>query len=133
MITRLFWSAAALIAVAAACGESSTEPTTPLASFVVEVSGEEFRVHVTTEAQASDLRARLASGVRGVISGDLLQGTGGFNMSWRWHLRPSSVHIADVAIELCDGRPSLIEADLIYWLVSVQQFCPWGAKVVREE
>ncbi len=132
MSLRPFLRAAALIAVAVACGESSTEPATPVASFIVEVSGEEFRIQVTTEAQATDLRARLMRGVRGVISGQLVQGAG-FNAPWRWHLQPSSVQVADTAIELCDGRPSLIEADLAYWFASVKQFCPWGAKVVREE
>jgi hypothetical protein len=34
---------------------------------------------------------------------------------------------------LCDGRPSFIEDDLAYWFDSVGRFCPWGAKVVRQE
>jgi hypothetical protein len=35
-------------------------------------------------------------------------------------------------MELCDGRPSMVEADLPYWLGTVKRFCPWGAKVVGE-
>jgi hypothetical protein len=118
--------------VALACS-TPTEPTSSLPSFIVEVSGESFRVHVSTPQQVQAFRARLQSGVRGVISGELLQGSGGFNAPWRWHLDPATVHVADIAIELCDGRPSLVEADLSYWLASVRRFCPWGAKVVSEE
>lgn len=110
-----------------------TEPASTTASFIIEVSGESFRVEVATAQQAQALRARLASGTRGVISGDLVQGSGGFNTPWRWHMNPATVHVADVAIELCDGRPSMVEADLTYWLGSVRRFCPWGAKVVSEE
>ncbi len=123
---------AATASAVLACS-TPTESEAPHASFLVDVSGETFRVHVATDAQAAAFRARLQSGTRGVISGALLQGSGGFNTPWRWHLDPESVHVADVAIELCDGRPTLIEADLNYWLASVRQYCPWGAKVVAEE
>ncbi len=101
------------------------------ARFEVEVSGERFVVHVEGASQISALEARLASGERGVINGDIEPGDGGFNQPWRWHMVPSTVHTADMAIELCDGRPSLVEDDLDYWLGTVRQYCPWGAKVVR--
>lgn len=120
------------VALAMACS-TTTEPASTTASFIIEVSGESFRVEVSTAQQAQALRARLASGTRGVISGDLVQGSGGFNTPWRWHMNPATVHVADVAIELCDGRPSMVEADLTYWLGSVRRYCPWGAKVVSEE
>lgn len=116
-----------------ACGEATGPNKDAVATFVVEVSGEEFRVQVTTEAQAQAFRARMASGIEGVISGSLISGSGGINTPWKWHLDASTVHTADMAIELCDGRPSMVDADLAYWLNNVGQFCPWGARVVREE
>jgi hypothetical protein len=39
--------------------------------------------------------------------------------------------MAEMTIELCDGTPSLVEADLDYWLDTVQRFCPWGAKLIQ--
>ena len=101
------------------------------ARFELEVSGERFVVHVEGASQIAALEARMASGEEGVVNGDIRSGNGGFNAPWEWHMVPSTVHTADVAIELCDGRPSLVEADLEYWLGTVKQFCPWGAKVVR--
>jgi hypothetical protein len=74
----------------------------------------------------------MASGRVGVISGQLAAGDGGFNAPWSWHLVPSSVTAPDLAIELCDGRPSFVQNDLTYWMQSVKQFCPWGARVVSE-
>lgn len=130
MKVRLLLAIGAVLAIA--CSTPS-EPTASRPSFIVEVSGESFRVEVATAQQAQEFRSRLQSGARGVISGELLQGSGGFNTPWRWHLDPATVHAADFAIELCDGRPSLVEADLTYWLGSVRRFCPWGAKVIREE
>ena len=96
----------------------------------IEVSGEVFTAAVMDSVQARLLSERLASGARGVVSGDLLPGDGGFNGGWGWHWDPESVHVADMAIELCDGRPSMVQADLPYWIGTVQQYCPWGAKVV---
>lgn len=130
MTVRICLAIGALFAIACS---TPTEPSTTRPSFIVEVSGESFRVQVSTPQQAQEFRARLQSGTRGVISGELLQGSGGFNTPWRWHLDPATAHVADVAIELCDGRPSMVEADLTYWIGSVRRFCPWGAKVVREE
>jgi hypothetical protein len=35
--------------------------------------------------------------------------------------------------ELCDGRPSFVEADLAYWLGTVGRFCPWASYVYAEK
>ena len=63
----------------AACGEATGFNAEAVATFVVEVSGEEFRVQVTSEAQAEAFRARMASGTEGVVSGALVSGSGGIN------------------------------------------------------
>lgn len=116
------------LAACSADGSFGLEPGTPV--FEIAVSGERFRVAVTDPTQVSAFEARRASGVVGVISGELLPGPGGVNTGWSWHLDPTTTHVADVAIEVCDGRPSMVEADLSYWLQAVGAFCPWGAKVV---
>ena len=122
-----------VLAVAAACGEATGPNKNAVATFVLEVSGEQFRVQVTSEAEAEALRARMQSGVEGVVSGTLVSGSGGINTPWKWHLDASTVHVTAFAMEVCDGRPSMVDADLAYWLNNVGQFCPWGARVIREE
>jgi hypothetical protein len=126
--------AGCLALTAIGCG-SATEASLPsdAVQFEIEVSGEVFTVAVATASQAADLRARLQSGTRGVVMGSLAAGNGGFNAPWPWHMTLQSVSTADVAIELCDGRPSMVSANLNYWIGTVKQFCPWGAKVVREK
>ncbi|MGQ0646867.1 MAG: BP74-related protein [Gemmatimonadaceae bacterium] len=135
-MTRLYRRAGVTVAFALLACSDSTAPnngTDPAPTFVVEVSGEEFRVRVATAAQAAALRARMRTGTRGVIQGTLVAGNGGFNGPWAWHLDASTVAAPDLAIELCDGRPSMVDADLGYWMGTVRVFCPWGARVVREE
>ncbi len=109
-----------------------SEPSGPAlpALYLVEVSGEQFRVRVETEAQIGAMEARRRAGTTGVILGTLKAGDGGFNQPWSWHLDPASVVVPDAAIELCDGRPSFVEADLSYWIGTVKAFCPWGAHIV---
>ncbi|MGQ0767501.1 MAG: BP74-related protein [Gemmatimonadota bacterium] len=116
----------------AACSSSTSPRVVSSAAFDVQVSGEIFRVQVETAQQAATLRAHMLSGRVGVLSGELVAGDGGFNMQWGWHLRPSTVETPDLSIELCDGRPSMVEADLPYWIGTVRRFCPWGARVVAE-
>jgi hypothetical protein len=58
------------------------------------------------------------------VTDKLARGDGGFNIPWPWHLEPDSVRMAEVSIELCDGRPSLIEEDLEYWIETVGSYCP---------
>ena len=128
-MTRQFLAVAALIGALAACNDSGTEPG-DTATFTIQVSGEQFKVKVEGQAAIAALQSRLDAGTTGVISGKLVRGNGGFNTSWGWHLDPTTVTAPDLAIELCDGRPSMVQADLDYWIDSVKQFCPWGATVV---
>lgn len=110
--------------------DSSTEPDPPV-RYRVEVSGETFVVEAVTAEQVAALEERLASGEEGVLSGELAAGDGGYNAPWSWHLVPETVEAPDLAIEVCDGRPSMVEEDLDYWLGTVERFCPWGATVIE--
>jgi hypothetical protein len=40
--------------------------------------------------------------------------------------------LTEVAIELCDGNAVLVSQDVDYWVDTVGQFCPWGARVAEE-
>lgn len=118
------------LATLLACGD---DPTTPelSARYAVDVLGETFVVGVTTPDQVQQMEARLASGEEGVISGELAAGDAGYNEPWSWHMIPSTVETPDVSIEVCDGRPSMVEEDLDYWLETVGRFCPWSATVTE--
>jgi hypothetical protein len=112
-----------------ACG-SSVDMARPLPAqeFVIEVQGERFRLRTSDPATASALDARRRSGTVGVVAGRLIRGDGGFNAPWSWHLDPRSIGVPQASIELCDGRPSMVQSNLDYW-VDVGSFCPWSARV----
>ena len=63
-------------------------------------------------------------------TGGIAAGDGGVNAPWSWHF--TEVTLTELAIELCDGTPSMVEADLDYWLNTVTTFCPWASYVYEE-
>jgi len=128
MRTRALRSTFAII-VAACGGDADVARPLPAQEFVIEVEGERFRLRTSNPATASALDARRRSGSGGVVAGRLIRGDGGFNTPWSWHLDPLSIAVPDAAIELCDGRPSMVQSDIDYWVDTVRSFCPWSARV----
>ncbi|VUD58488.1 hypothetical protein TDB9533_02435 [Thalassocella blandensis] len=63
------------------------------------------------------------------ISGPIAAGDASYNIPWSWHFVQNEWQLAEFAIELCDGIPSFVEADLDYWLDTVGSFCPWASYV----
>jgi hypothetical protein len=119
---------AAALAIVLAIGCGSATPTTPSSAALVTfaVGSETFRVALTTPDQVAAARAAQSGGRARIPIGRVVSGTQ-VNTGWSWHLE--DVAFADVAIELCDGRPSDVER------VGVQfgagRYCPWSATVVR--
>jgi len=50
-----------------------------------------------------------------------------FDPQWSWYVDPKTISMADVAIELCDAAPSLIEENLREWLDKL--WCPWSSRI----
>ncbi len=122
----------ALLASVASCKDSSTNPD-QATTYTIEVSGERFKIRTSNAQAIAGLEDRMRTGEVGVILGRVAAGNGGYNQPWSWHLLPNTIEVPDVAIELCDGRPSMVEADLQQWMQQVRDYCPWGATVVSRE
>jgi len=74
---------------------------------------------------------------RKFIAGKIDYGHGGFNHNahhwFLWHHVPGQWHLADVAMEVCDGCPySDVDQDTAYWVRNIGEFCSWGGNPVRE-
>ena len=41
--------------------------------------------------------------------------------------------LVEASVELCDGRPSMVDGNLTYWLGTVRSFCPWASFVYSED
>ncbi len=122
------------------CSDSPSAPSDPppelddglLATF--RSSGEVFHVHVTSpEGMEQVLDLQEGRSLGSIPVGPILRGAGlgDHNGPWSWHFDPEEFRIGEFTIELCDGRPSYVEADLDYWVDNVGAFCPWGAELVE--
>lgn len=131
------WGAALVVIGLTSCGggdSSSSEGVTLVFRMHGHSSAETFRARVTSPQEITRARAQLTlpQAQRTLFPAGLLAaGSGGQNPGWSWHF--SEVALVESAIEVCDGRPSMVEADLGYWLRTVKSFCPWGAYVEAEE
>lgn len=113
--------------LAAACGSSPSAPSRdPVA--VIRVGDEVFRIRLDTASLEQAARAARAGTGPRTPNGRIVGGTD-VNVGWSWHLR--DVTFADVTIELCDGRPSMVERQGTSF--GGGRFCPWGAEVVGIE
>lgn len=109
-------------------------PRAALATF--DVDGERFRIRVTNAATIEQLTAlRDGRSNARIPNGRILRGPGadGHNAPWSWHLDPEDVAMAEVTMELCDGRPSHVEANVAEYVDRIGRYCPWGATLVSLE
>ena len=114
-------------AFASACAGPSTSPS-PSRTATIAVSGETYRVALTTEAQVEAAEAAKAGTGPRIPNGRIVRGTD-VNTGWSWHIE--DFEFADVTIELCDGRPSDVEREGTAF--GGGRFCPWGATVTAIE
>jgi hypothetical protein len=97
--------------------------------FTVNVVGENFCVYITDPTTLA-LAYRDARGeIRRIVIGIVRTGNDGYNQPWSWHLDPDTVRLAEMTVEVCDGRPSYVEQHLPDWLN--KGFCPWTSDIIR--
>jgi hypothetical protein len=133
MLTSLRRFAPAFLALSAAsCADdpSLCEARSGGALITFDVAGETLSVWITDAAFIGEAHRLLDAGERRIPSFATLHDGTDCDPQWGWHVDPEDVEWADFTIELCDGRPSDIEADEAYWLGTVGQYCPWGAEIL---
>ncbi|MEI2581154.1 hypothetical protein V5G28_020945 [Scytonema sp. PRP1] len=122
--------------MAVANNESFVPPSSPLQGGVIvtfDVVGEEFKVWITnpdTIQQSWDLltgKSKANIPIGKILTGS---GKGNHNAPYTWHLDPQNIKLAEQTIELCDAIPSHVEANRDEFINTVQQYCPWSAKIV---
>jgi hypothetical protein len=106
---------------------SSSAPAPVRSDFVVAVGSESFVLRASDPETVRRGLGNMRGENRMFPIGPLRPGDGGFNAPWSWHFDPDRVRMTEIAIEVCDGRPSCVEEQLQDFLAG---YCPWGARVV---
>ena len=102
-------------------------PTAPSGSALVtfQVGSEQYRAQLDDRAQVEAARRAQQGGTARIPNGRIVAGTSE-NIGWTWHVE--DVTFVEVAIELCDGRPSDVERDGVQF--GGGRFCPWSANIL---
>jgi len=121
--------AAGVVALGLLAPSLSASGETRKALVTWKVSGETFRTYLTRQADVNRVRQAIrAHGSAGIPIGRVVRGTRE-NTGHPWHLE--GVQLAEVTIELCDGRPSDLDRDVDYWAGTVKRYCPWAARPAK--
>jgi len=110
---------------AAPCG---SPPSGLYAAFRVAAK-EVFYVWITNSTGITEALAlwRGQSMAR-IPTGKLDCTSGTYNCGWTWHLKPDTIRFAEITIEICDGRPSYVEAHCSTFADGT--YCPWGTELI---
>jgi|JI10StandDraft_1071094.scaffolds.fasta_scaffold229578_3 hypothetical protein len=144
MLSAIRFCLPAIALLLAACGggggsdsEPAPDPSLPPATFAFRIQGagaeQEFRYATSSQAFIAAARAQLSLPVIGrkqFPSGPITAGNDGANLSWGWQFTDLAFTEASTAV--CDGTPSMVQADIPYWVNTVKRFCPWSAYVYAE-
>jgi hypothetical protein len=122
-------SAVFLVSVVLSCEGDTTEPSEP-GRFLFALKGLPGQfVAITSDPKVIEkARAQLQlhwTQRNLFINGPIAPGNGDHNMDWSWHFVPDEWDLVEAAIEVCDGTPQALEADLERWLSEVGRFCPY--------
>ena len=126
MTRRGVFMLTAALTIAACSSSNPNEPAPGAVDFVVSVSGEQFVLRLTHPETIQLAEANRLGRNQKFPLGPLRSGDGGFNAPWSWHFDPEETRMVDLAMELCDGRPSYVEGHR----GDYPTYCPWGARVV---
>lgn len=129
------------LAALAGCGDSTGEGLLDggaIVTFAFEATNDTMLVLVTDSATIRHAEDRVAtgSGPRMPV-GPIVRGAG-IDTRYPFRFEPEAVRLADVAIEVCDGRPMKSAAEVnqfFEWSTGNASapratWCPWGAKPV---
>jgi hypothetical protein len=132
-------------ALGAAC---SAAEAAPIAFLVAErpgavVHGDSYVLVLEAQADLDHARALIQDAVAAgapIVTARIAAGADGLNRDhrapgappWSWHLTQFD-GFADLTIELCDGWPAFVEADVAGWIANTEgQICFWQYTVVEE-
>lgn len=113
------------------------QPTQTLSGGILvtfDVVGETYKIFITdTETIAEVFAVQNGQSRATIPNGKIVPQPVFYNEPWSWHIDPQDIHMAEMTIELSDGLPSQVEADLDYWANTVGRFSPWAAEIVQIE
>jgi hypothetical protein len=122
------WMSSFLVACGVTVTPAQPTPASAIVVVTLRVAGvEEYRIRLVDPDDIAIAQKLLAGeAAPSIPNGRVVRGDPDVNAGYSWHIDPASVEFADLATEVCDGRPSDVEKRVI----TSDRYCPWSAKVV---
>ena len=90
----------------------------------------EFVVFAAERTAVEQMREQAAAEDKTMnVSGIVRPGRTGYNSDWKFTMAPTSIILAEVWIEVCDGSPYYVERNRDEW--KGERWCPWSSYVKR--
>ncbi len=134
-----------LLLAAVACGDPTTAPYQPrdgaIITFAFDQLADTLRVHVRDSATIANAERRVETGVGSRMPvGPIVRGAG-VDPRYPFHFVADSMRFADLAMEVCDGRPMRTPAQVTEFFqlatgnpnATSATWCPWGAYPIAVE
>jgi hypothetical protein len=97
--------------------------------FTVQVENEQFTMYVTDPATIQAALENFQGKNNKFPIGQVAVGNGSINEPWNWHYIPETIRMTEVSVEVCDGKPSYVNAHLNDFLAA--GYCPWAGKIIK--
>lgn len=99
-------------------------------SFIVRTNNQQLMRQLDTQLTLPVTERKL-------VVGKLVAGSGGYNKNasheFKWHFKEDDWQLADVTVEIYDGRPfSDVDTDIRYWLDTVQRYGSWSSYIRKK-
>lgn len=88
-----------------------------------------FVVYVNTPNEVAQMEAEAAAGEKTLIVSGIVRSRQPYNPNWKFAMRPGSIVLGEVFIEVCDGSPRYVQQHRDEWFGD--RWCPWSSYVEK--
>ncbi|HEU4480849.1 MAG TPA: hypothetical protein VFS18_03110 [Actinomycetota bacterium] len=90
---------------------------------------DEFTVYAARHRLVRKMVREARSDDKNLIVSGTVGAAKGYNPDWSFTMRPGSLRVAEVFIEVCDASPDHVEANVDEW--RGERWCPWSSYVEK--
>ncbi|MFP5352117.1 MAG: hypothetical protein ACLGIB_06105 [Actinomycetota bacterium] len=88
-----------------------------------------FIVYVNTPDEVAQMEAEAAAEDKTLIVSGIVRSGQPYNPDWKFAMRPGSIVLGEMFIEVCDGSPYYVERNRDEWYG--ERWCPWSSYVEK--
>lgn len=88
-----------------------------------------FVVYVNTPDEVAQMEQEAAAEEKTLIVSGIVRSRQPYNPDWKFAMKPGSIELGEVFIEVCDGSPYYVQRNRDEWFG--ERWCPWSSYVEK--